>query len=149
MTILTRTQILNAKDFDTAEVDVPEWGGADAKVLVRELNAAEQDEIGLQAANPDGSIDVRLTKGMRVKMVHWCVINQDGAPMFEEKDVRKLAQKSSKVISRISDKIRELSGLGSPEEGPAVCPKCGTVFEVNVSELIKRAQETEKKTKNE
>lgn len=113
MAYLTRDEILEAKDYQTAEVEVPEWGGA---VLVRSLSAFHVQEMGYGSAGPDGEVDIQKTKGVMLKVVAWSVINGDGERLFTEKDVKALGNKDFEPVQRVANAAMKLSGLAEEEE---------------------------------
>ena len=110
---LTRTAILAIQDYETAEVEMPEWGGT---VRVRGLTAAEVDKLGFSLATPEGDLDATLASGFRVKAVAWAVIDEEGNNLFTEADVAELGKKSHRAIDRLVDVIMELSNIGGEEE---------------------------------
>ena len=110
---LTRTAILAIQDYETAEVEMPEWGGT---VLVRGLTAAEVDKLGFSLATPDGDLDATLATGFRIKAVSWAIIDEEGNRLFTESDIEELGKKSHKAIDRLTDVIMELSEIGADEE---------------------------------
>ena len=105
---LSRLDILNAQDFQTKEITVPEWGG---NILVRGLSAGEVDDLGFDALDDSGEFDAKLTRHMRIRIVALCTIKKDGEQVFKEKDVRDLARKSHSAIDRVATAVMELTGL--------------------------------------
>lgn len=110
-TYLSRDDILNAQDFRTDEVDVPEWGGA---VLVRELSAADADRIGFSMADKQGNIDLSKAEGIAMRTVVLGVIDEEHRRIFTGKDVRTLGGRSHLAVNRVAKRIMQLTGL-APE----------------------------------
>ena len=110
---LSRESILSTPDVLVEDLEVPEWGGT---IIVREMTTTEVENYSMSLAGRDGSMDHRKMGGMRAKVVAWCVVGEDGEPIFEEGDIKALQMKSNRVVGRIFDKILELSGL-SEEKG--------------------------------
>src|SRR5690606_26691045 len=115
MTLLGRDQILGASDFETRDVECPEWGGT---VRVRPLTAVQRSLIEstmLEAnqASPCGKVG----KGAS-QCAAWCVGDGQGERLFTEADVKALGEKSSAPVLRLRDAILELSGMskGAVEE---------------------------------
>lgn len=109
-TYLSRDDILNAQDFRTDEIDVPEWGGT---VLVRELSAAEADKTGFSMADKQGNIDLSKAEGLAIRVVALGVIDEKHRRVFTEKDVEALGRRSRLAINRVATRIMQLSGLAS------------------------------------
>lgn len=117
MSRLKRDDILKADDLPTEIVSVPEWGG---DVLVRGMNGTDRDEFeastiamrgpqGRQQAVPD-------TANIRAKLVARCIIDEDtGEPMFTQRDVHELGQKSSAALDRIFAVASRLSGISQDD----------------------------------
>lgn len=137
MGYLSRDDVLRVQDFETGEVEVPEWGGT---LLVRELSADEVEEIGFGQVDSKGNRDVRKAKGLRAKVISWAAIAEDGARLFSKDDVNKLAKKSSRAVGRVFDTIQKLSGIAVEQERllEIECPACGGVFEVDLVQLDER-----------
>lgn len=137
MGYLSRNDVLQAEDFETMPVEVPEWGGT---LLVRELSADEVEEIGFGQMDAKGNRDLRRAKGLRMKVISWAAIAEDGSRLFHKGDVEKLATKSSRPIGRVFDAIQRLSGIAVEEERllEVECPHCGEQFQVDLVELDER-----------
>jgi len=137
MGYLSRNDVLQAEDFETREVEVPEWGGT---LLVRELSADEVERIGFGQMDSKGNRDLRKAKGLRMRVISWAAIAEDGTPLFNKGDVEKLAKKSSRAIGRVFDTIQKLSGIVIEEERllTVECPHCGAPFQVDLVELDER-----------
>jgi len=115
MTLLGRDQILGASDFETRDVECPEWGGT---VRVRPLTAVQRSliESTMLEANQTKRFD-KVGK-VAIQCVAWCVVDEQGERLFTEADVKALGEKSSAPILRLRDAIFELSGMskGAVEE---------------------------------
>jgi len=104
---LSREQILDADDYRTEVVDVPEWGG---KVKVKALTGIERERYEASIGYVKG--DRWVSKGnVQARLVAMCVIDEDGKRMFTEDDIQKLSRKSSAALKRVVDVCRKLSGL--------------------------------------
>jgi hypothetical protein len=149
--LLGRKDILNADDFDTDIVMVPEWEnetGANA-VRIRSTTAKEADDIGFDMLDRDGGVNPLKAKGMRTRLVLMCTIDEKGLPLFEDRDLDKLARKSSKPIERISDKIRELSGMTDILEVTVTCSECGNEEHFLLDDLEDMAKKQAQPEKND
>lgn len=108
--MLTKTQILEAKDLRTQVVNVPEWGG---DVLVRLLTAAEREEITsiwIQHANADDSTKSTLT---RDAMLLRCTVDESGNPLFDDSDLPALKKKCSVAIGRVIDAALTMNAMAA------------------------------------
>ena len=84
--MLTRDQILNAKDRTTEEVDVPEWGG---KVCVSVMSGHARDKWESSLLDDKGNL------------------------LFTEKDIAALGKKSAAALTRVVAVARRLNRLGT------------------------------------
>ncbi|KAB8167061.1 hypothetical protein FH609_011710 [Streptomyces sp. 3MP-14] len=111
MALLTKDQITAAADLAHEDVPVPEWGGT---VRVRALTGQERDawEASMLRLGPNGSVQARSTKGVRVGLVARCVVDEAGERLFTDKDMATLNEKSAAVIERLAAVARRLSGIG-------------------------------------
>ncbi len=108
MNYLTKKDILTVKDIVQEEVDVPEWGGA---VLVQGLTGAARDRFEASILTKKGKkYDTNLAD-MRAKMVALSVVDDDGALIFSEHDVKALSMKSAVALNRVFTVAQRLSGL--------------------------------------
>jgi hypothetical protein len=112
MSILTRDAILDAKDIATETVAVPEWGG---DVLVRGLSALERDNYEATLMKLKGNDPQWNFANARARLVARTVVDESGARLFSDEDVRLLAKKSAAAIQRVYDTATRLSGL-SPQD---------------------------------
>lgn len=109
MTLLTKDAILAANDRETVDVEVPEWGGT---VRVRALSGAERDayEVALAGVRPDGSPRINLVN-VRARLVALAVVDETGARMFDDADVKALGEKSGVALQRVFEVAQRLSGM--------------------------------------
>ncbi len=106
--LLRREDILAASDIQTEEVEVPEWGGC---VLVRGMTGAERDEFEASVMERKGK-NVRFNlNDARAKLVAACVVDEAGARVFSDSDVRLLTRKSAAALDRVAQAAQRLSGL--------------------------------------
>ena len=108
-TLLDRAAILAVPDITTEDVEVPEWGGV---VRVRGLTASQRDKFeadSLQGKGRNTSVNLH---NLRARLVATCLVGESGAPVFAERDIYELGQKSASAIDRIYDVATRLSGIG-------------------------------------
>ena len=108
MTLLTREQILDAKDIETEDVEVPEWGGT---VRVKAMTGAERDEYESYMMDTSGSEVKMNLKGMKVRLVALTVVDEKGKRMFEVTDIEALSTKSASALDRVFQVASRLSGM--------------------------------------
>lgn len=120
MTFLSAEQILGANDREHEDVDVPEWGGT---VRVIGLSAADRDayEAALAATTKGDATAMARLQNFRAKLVVKALVDADGKRLFSDADAKELGTKSGKVIDRLFDVVRRLSGMGKDalEQGKA------------------------------
>lgn len=103
---LTAAMILAVDDVPApTEVYVPEWGGV---VYVRTLMGFERDRFELaQSQLPE---DAR-GENFKARFCVYCVVDKDGAPLFEPGQAAELGRKSAGAVARIFDVAAPLNGL--------------------------------------
>lgn len=113
MGILSKSDILAAKDQKLISVDVAEWGGS---VMVRVMSGTERDRFEAEFVNGNKSVDM-----VRAKLVAKCLCDEDGERLFTEQDIPQLGEKSAAVLDRLfsvcmkhnrftKDDVEELAG---------------------------------------
>lgn len=102
---LTKDEILQAKDLESREIEVPEWGGT---VCVRMLTAKERDELEAFWLKRRESGDYT---NARAQIVALTVCDESGDRLFAEADVDLLAGKSAAAMQRVYDAAMELNGF--------------------------------------
>jgi len=105
MSLLTKKDILEAKDFKEETVNVPEWGG---EVKLRGLTASERDAFEhalFEQADSPGMKVVRSSLCAR------CIIDEKGKRLFTDADIKALGEKSAIALNRVFKVAQKLSGL--------------------------------------
>lgn len=102
----TREQILNVKDIQETEIDVPAWK---MSVLVRSISALERARIIKQSTDKDGNLDTAKFQSMII--IAGCV-----DPKFEKADLDALSEKTAGAISKLAEEIVLASGFSMNEE---------------------------------
>lgn len=105
MTILSAAQILGIKPKVLA-VDVPEWNGS---VFVRELLANERDWFEAWQLGNDGNAD--RFRGVRAKIVAYCICDESGNRLFRDEDSTKLGELPARGLDRVFSAILEHNAL--------------------------------------
>lgn len=107
--VLTKAQILGAKDITIKDVEVPEWGGV---VRLRSLDGDEAIEY-VQGFK-DKTAEQK--EQMAVRIVTMCAIDDKGERLFEKDDIGPLRKKSFAAIIRLQKVALEINGMSEDEE---------------------------------
>jgi hypothetical protein len=111
MTLLSKSDILNADDRKTERVEVPEWGGS---VLVRSLSGAERDKF--ESDSVDQKTGKTKTENFRARLLSLCIVDEDGKRLFESRgDIAMLGNKSVAALQRVFNKCQELNGFSEED----------------------------------
>lgn len=108
MALLTKDQILAAKDLDSEDVEVPEWGGT---VRVQGLAGEDRDLFETSIVQRNGKKVETNWKNIRARLVSLSVVDEEGKRIFTEVDVNALGRKSAAALTRVFEVAQRLSGL--------------------------------------
>lgn len=109
---LTAQQILAANDLPPpVRVEVPEWGEG-AYVMVRSLSAKERDEWENWCSKAQKREN---TVGIRAKLCIMCICDEQGARVFDDKQMDTLGAKSAVPIDRIWSAARDANALSAKD----------------------------------
>lgn len=111
-TLLTKQQILEARDLPTEDVHVPEWGGT---VRVRALGGLERDRYESSLVIGTGAAAKFSPLNIRAKLVAAAVVDDRGKRLFSEEDVAALGEKSGAALDRVFEVAQRLSGLSQKD----------------------------------
>jgi len=109
---LSRDEILRAKDIETVEVDVPEWGG---KVRMRGMTGTERDAFEAENFQVRGRNTKLNFENLRARLLVRCIVDNDGKPMFSKGDIDSLGNKSCAAIQRLFNVAQKLNGLSGED----------------------------------
>jgi hypothetical protein len=101
MPLLSKTQIIEAKDLPHEDIEVAEWGGA---VRVRALTGTARGEL-------EGFFRQKDERNYRERLLALSIVGEDGERLFTSDEVEELARKNAEVIERIFSVAVRLSGL--------------------------------------
>lgn len=108
MPSLTKDQILAADDLGLLKISVPEWGG---DVFVRVMSVGERDAYENEwMRKKDTGVD-----DFRTKFLVRCLVDENGARLFDNGDVQKLSAKSAKVMNRVWQAAMEHNNLSDAD----------------------------------
>lgn len=115
MARLSINDILNAEDYKTEMVSVPEWGG-EIEVATMSAEAKDAYEISLLKLKEDGEGFERDLENARAKMVAACVVDEHGNRMFKsEAQVKALGSKSAAALDRVFDVCKRLNHVSNED----------------------------------
>lgn len=112
MSILSREQILQAKDLVTEVVEVPEWSGS---VLVKSLTGAERDQYESAIVEQKGRDTKVNMRNARARLVALSVVDEKGKRLFSPNDVSLLGAKSAAALQRVFNVSMRLSGISAED----------------------------------
>lgn len=98
---LTAKDILDSNDLETAEMEVPEWGGT---LRLRVMTADE-------AIKFQDVLNTPAKKSAWVKLLALCAVDADGNRLFSDREMELLKKKSTAVFLRLQDFLLKLNGF--------------------------------------
>jgi len=106
--MLSKEQILKAKDLQTETVDVPEWGG---KVVVMGMTGKQRDEF------EQSVIKGKKTNmsNIRARLCQVSLVDEAGVLLFNSNDIAKLGGKSAAALDRCFEVASRLSGISKDD----------------------------------
>ena len=113
MALLSREAILNAEDIKTEQVAVPEWGG---DVLVGSMSGTARDryEQSIISSDDKGNHKQNL-ENIRAKLLAVCIVDEDGKPLFTDKDIAELGKKSVAALDRVFVVAQKLNAVSDED----------------------------------
>ena len=112
MSVLTRDDILEAKDIKIELVPTPGWGG---EVYVKGLNGAERDKFEGSLVILRGKDKQMNMTNIRAKLASMSICDEKGKRLFNENDVQALSQKSASELQRMFVVAQRLSGISDED----------------------------------
>ncbi|HZN74931.1 MAG TPA: hypothetical protein VFC00_25125 [Micromonosporaceae bacterium] len=112
MALLSRDAILDADDREYDEVECPEWGGS---VRLRSITGAQRDAYEQSLIEQRGNNRQMNLRNARAKLIVLCAIDEAGARLFAEDDIRALSRKNAKPVDRLFDACRKLARLSDED----------------------------------
>lgn len=106
---LSRIDILDAVDYQTEEVDVPEWGGI---VVVKSMSGTERDAFEASLIDQTGKSQKMKIENIRAKLVARTIINPETKELlFTPADIEALGRKSAAALDRVFGVSQRLSKI--------------------------------------
>jgi hypothetical protein len=109
---LGKTDILEAPDAHTEEVEVPEWGGW---VLVKALSGSERDRFEASVMSQNGKGAKRNLENIRAKLVVTACVDHKGKTIFSPADIKALGDKNAAALDRVFTVAQRLAGLSASD----------------------------------
>ena len=109
MAILSKQEILEAKDVKTKTIEVPEWGG---EVIISTMSGFARDRFEASLTGKNGGMNMT---NVRAKLVAATLVDEKGSLLFSEDEVLKLGKKSSTALDRIFAEAQKLNAIGDSE----------------------------------
>ena len=111
--MLSREDILNVRDIQVKEIEVPEWGGT---VYIRKLTRGQQDEFAkrrfAKTTVKGQDVDMEITMfGHDSWLVAQGVCDSEGKRLLKDADIPELNNKSGDIIGKIAIEIVNFSGM--------------------------------------
>ena len=110
--MLTKDSIFKADDLPREEVAIPEWNGS---VWVRTLTGRERDQFESSCVTNKGKSRSVNMDNIRARLCVLTVCNEKGDRLFDQRDVEKLGNKSSRCLDLIFSVAQKLNGLSSDD----------------------------------
>jgi len=114
--LLGRDAILKADDLPAEDVLVPEWGGT---VRVRGLTGTGRDEYWASLTVERDGQQVVDSANATAKLVARCAVGEDGEPLFTQRDVSALGERSGAALNRVFEVATRLSGISDSDMAEA------------------------------
>lgn len=129
MALLNRNQILEAKDIQTKDIEVTEWGGT---IRIKQLSAKEHNDIVMNMINIrkmaakqlskrntnenlEDAINELAIKNQKILLIIKSVVDENMKPLFGEEDIELLYQKNTNVIDKIVAEIEEFNSVSTED----------------------------------
>jgi len=106
--MLSKEQILSAKDLTTETVNVPEWGG---EVTVRSMTGTERDSF--EQSILEGK-KTNMTN-IRAKLCARVMVDEQGNRLFTDREIDSLGGKSASALDRVFEVAQRLNGMSSKD----------------------------------
>ena len=112
MTVLNRDEILQVKDIEIEEVEVPAWGGS---VFVKGMTGTERDAFEASIVQQRGKNASVNMANIRAKLASQTICDKDGLRLFTDADIKALGKKSATALQVVFDVAQRLSGISGDD----------------------------------
>lgn len=101
-----RTQILQADDLPSEQLEIKEWG---VTVYVRSMSGHDRDKFESQMI--DLQEQGRRMDNFRARLSVFCCVDEKGNRIFKDGDIADLGKKSGKALDRIFEVASRLNKM--------------------------------------
>jgi len=123
MRLLTKQEIMNARDILTEDVPTPEWApegtppeeAATCGVRVRGMTGRERDAFEASLVVGEGKKSKRDLSNLRARLVGVCLVDDGGRRVFTDTEIQFLGAKSAAALDRVFSVAQRLSGLSAAD----------------------------------
>jgi len=117
-TLLTKEAILNSKDIEFKDVPIKEWGGS---IRLKEMDGTERDVFETEVMKRrKGNTDEVELKGLKIYLLHLCMVNDKGERLFTQEDIFALQKKNARIINDLFTEAQKLNKLKKEDLESAV-----------------------------
>ena len=109
--MLTKEDILNAKDIKEKTITVPEWGG---EVKIKSLTSLEKDRIESFIFNESRTAIITEAE-VKARYLVYSIITEDGKRMFTDLDAKELGKKSAAAVDRVFMALQEICAISDSD----------------------------------
>jgi hypothetical protein len=110
--LLTKVEILEAKDLVFEDVEAPEWGGM---VRVKGMTGAERNAYEQSVLVQSGDTYRANLALAKEKLLVITLVDEDGQRLFGDAELKALAGKNAAVIDRLFMVASRLSGISDDD----------------------------------
>ena len=103
---LSKSDILNADDMPTEEVNVPEWGGT---VIISTMTSTARDAYEAEMYHANKAQNGGEFVNLRARMVARCARDEQGELLFTDDDIEALGKKSAAALDRCYEVAERLN----------------------------------------
>lgn len=110
MTLLSKEELLQQREFPFEEVLIPEWKGS---VRIQGLSSNDGDRFLASLWRQNGSRVERDTSMYSAKLLALCIVDAQGKRVLGEADIAPLSQKPFAILARLTQVAERLSGIAA------------------------------------
>jgi len=101
--LLSKNDILKARDFKLREVKVPQWGGS---VMIKTLSS--KDKGAFEQKTTTENLDLSKIMAEYASLI---ICDEDGNRLFSREDIDELSEKSASALELVFNEGRDLNNF--------------------------------------